>query len=125
MVYLRVMTDETWIPWWEQCPQKNYISHAPDFSGLDPDTGEPWSPIKIVKILGLRAVNDPEDIRVICQKVVEADPKKVAIYRKGKTKILGYFFKQVLDETKNGANAEITRQILEELLRSPESSSDS
>lgn len=119
------MSDDKWWPWWECCPQKNYLSEAPDFSGLDPETGEPWSPSKVVEILGLRAYNDPEELRLICERAVSAHPKDVEAYRKGKTKVIGKFIKLVMDETKSGADPGVTQHLLQELLRPPESSDSS
>lgn len=89
-----------------------------DFSGIDPETGERWSPKKIVQILGLRAVNDESEIRQICEKIVSLNPKQVEDYRKGKKNVLGFFVKKVMDETKNGAEPNITVRILTELLSS-------
>jgi aspartyl-tRNA(Asn)/glutamyl-tRNA(Gln) amidotransferase subunit B len=76
-----------------------------------------WMPRNVVKELGLRAYNDPDELRPICEKVVVENPKQVAIYRSGKDGILGYFIKQVMDVTQSGANAEITKSILEKLLK--------
>jgi len=94
------------------------VSDSPkrDFSGIDPETGERWSPRKVVEILGLRAVNDEGEIRAICSRVVEENPKQVAVYRAGKQQVIGFFTKAVMDATRNGAHPEITTQVLRELL---------
>jgi aspartyl-tRNA(Asn)/glutamyl-tRNA(Gln) amidotransferase subunit B len=88
-----------------------------DFSGIDPETGERWSPRKVVEILGLRAVNDEGEIRAICSRVVEENPKQAVAYRTGKVAVLGYFIKAVMDATRNGAHPEITTRVLKELLK--------
>lgn len=94
------------------------FTYPPDFSGLDPDTGERWMPRKVARLLGLRAVNDPEEIREVCERVVAAHPEQAATYRKGKTKIIGFFIKYVMDETRNGADPTLTKAALEKLLGS-------
>lgn len=87
-----------------------------DFSGIDPETGERWSPRKIVQILGLRAINDEGEILQVCEKVIGLYPKQAEEYRKGKKNVIGRFIKAVMDETKNGANPLITNRVLEEIL---------
>lgn len=74
-------------------------------------------PRDVVKALGLRAWNNPDELRPICEKVIVENPKQVAIYRSGKNGILGYFIKQVMDATQDGANPEVTTSILKELLK--------
>ncbi len=109
--------DDDWVPPWT-CPTtgKWNFTTAPDFSGLDPDTGEPWSPRKVVQLLGLKQASG-EETRAACEKVVAANPDKVAIYRKGKTNMLGFFIKLVMDETNRQASPQEATQILTELLQ--------
>lgn len=104
-----------WIPWWEWCPQKRYISHPPDFSGLDPDTGEPWSPAKIVEIKGM-AVQDSSEVQSVCEQVLADHPKEVETYRNGKTKVLGRLIKATLDASGGNANPRDAKDILVKLL---------
>lgn len=92
------------------------VTRAPDFSGIDEETGERWAPAKVAKLLGLRAINDEAEIRRICQEVVEASPQQAKAYRSGKKGVLGFFVKSVMDATKNGANPEITNRMLQEVL---------
>lgn len=87
-----------------------------DFSGIDPETGDRWSPKKIVKILGLRAINDEAEIRQVCERVAEALPKQVEEFRKGKKNVIGHFVKAVMEQTNNGANPLLTNKILAEIL---------
>ena len=73
-------------------------------------------PRDVVRALGLRAYNDPEELRPICKKVVESEPAIVSQYRKGKTKVIGKLIKLVMDETQSGADPKITTNILKGLL---------
>ena len=88
----------------------------PDFSGIDPETGERWSARKVARILGLRALHDENEIRNVCERVVVRHPSQAEAYRKGKKALLGFFVKQVMDETRNGADPNITDRVLKELL---------
>lgn len=108
------MTEE---PWWHWCPQKNYISEPPDFSGLDPETLEPWSPRKVVELLGMQMFDDSAKLQQICEQVVSDHPDQVATYRKGKTKIIGFFIQKVMAATQGGAEPKKIQQALEALLR--------
>ena len=65
---------------------------------------------------GIRAWNDPEEIRPVVQQVIAENPQQVEAYRKGKTKILGYLVQQVMQKTKSGAQPEVTLQLLKEHL---------
>lgn len=88
----------------------------PDFSGIDPETGERWSARKVAELLGLRALHDEGEIRAVCERVVERYPDQAEAYRKGKRALLGFFIKQVMDETRNGSDPVITNRVLKELL---------
>lgn len=92
------------------------LTEAPNFSGLDPETGEPWSPKKIVQLVGFKAVRDPLEIKSVCERVLSENEDQVAAYRAGKTKVFGFFVKRVLDLTRNGADPEVTQTTLRELL---------
>lgn len=103
--------------WWHWCPQKNYISEPPDFSGLDPETLEPWSPRKVVELLGLQTFDDSTKLQQICEQVVADHPAQAATYRKGKTKIIGFFIQKVMAATQGGAEPRKIQQTLEVLLQ--------
>lgn len=112
---LNPLRDDDWIPPWTcQYTGKWQFTFAPDFSGFDPDTGELWSPAKIVEILGLK-VADSSAAKEACVKVIAAFPKEAQDY-KTKPKLIGFFIKKVLDETNNQANPKEITPILKQLL---------
>lgn len=74
---------------------------------------EPYSVLKVVKLQGIQMITDHDELSTICKQVVKANPKQVEIFRKGKTKIIGFFVKQVMDATKNGADPKLTQKLLE------------
>lgn len=71
---------------------------------------------KIILENGYIAINDADSIRTFCEEIIEKESDKVSAYRKGKTKILGYFVAEVMKRTNSGADPEITTKILEEIL---------
>lgn len=103
--------DDWWPPW--TCPWtgKWQFTFAPNFSGFNPDTGQLWSPKEIVEHLGLK-LGDIEETRAACHKVVAAHPDKAAAYRAGKTNLLGFFIKLVMDETGRRASPKDASAIL-------------
>lgn len=90
-----------------------------NFSGPNPATGRSWTVQEIVDYLGLRAYNDPDELRPICQQVLDSCPKEVESYRKGKTKVFGRFIKLVMEETQSGADPKVTQEVLKNLLSGP------
>ena len=70
----------------------------------------------IVDDKGLAQVTDTLAIEAEVQKVLDANPDKVAKYREGKTTLLGFFVGQVMKATKGSANPKIVNEILARLL---------
>ncbi|MBM3136594.1 MAG: Asp-tRNA(Asn)/Glu-tRNA(Gln) amidotransferase subunit GatB [Chloroflexi bacterium] len=78
------------------------------------DSGK--KPAQLVEEQGLAQVSDQEAIRVVCQKVIDANPAEVEAYRSGKETLMGWFVGQVMRETKGKADAKTAGSILKELL---------
>ena len=75
------------------------------------------APDQIVKEKQLVQVTDASAIEKVVLKVLAARPKEVENYKKGKTKLLGFFVGQVMKETKGKANPKIVNEILVEKLK--------
>ena len=75
------------------------------------------APDQIVKEKGLVQVTDASAIEKVVLKVLTTCPKEVENYKKGKTKLLGFFVGQVMKETKGKANPKIVNEILKEKLK--------
>lgn len=73
-------------------------------------------PAAIVQAQGLVQVGDSDALRPIVERVIAANPDKVAHYRGGKTGLLGFFVGQVMKETRGAANAQAVQEILIEAL---------
>jgi len=78
-------------------------------SGRTPDT--------IVEKEGLAKVSDDSAIRAACQEVLNQNPGEVASYKAGKVTLIGWFVGQVMRSMRGKADPNITRQIMEELLK--------
>ena len=73
-------------------------------------------PQEIVEEKGLKQESDEAALLEICQRVLEAHPKEVEKYKKGKKNVLGFFVGQVMRETRGKANPKVVNQLLTKLL---------
>jgi aspartyl-tRNA(Asn)/glutamyl-tRNA(Gln) amidotransferase subunit B len=77
-------------------------------------TGE--EPGIVIKKLGLAQVSDETSLISLIDKIMAANPKQVAEYRSGKTKVLGFFVGQAMKETKGQANPTMLNELLQNKL---------
>ena len=77
-------------------------------------TGRP--PKEIVAEKGLVQVTDESAIKSAVLSVLQQCSKEVADYKKGKTKLFGFFVGQVMKETQGKANPKIVNEILKKVL---------
>ncbi len=75
------------------------------------------APRAIVAEKGLTQVSDEGAIVAAIDQVLAANPEKVAEYRGGKDKLLGFFVGQVMKATGGKANPPLVNRILVEKLR--------
>ncbi len=73
-------------------------------------TGKPAG--QIVKEKGLVQISDTAAIEDVVFNIITANPKEVEAYKKGKTKLLGFFVGLVMKETKGKANPKLVNEIL-------------
>ena len=75
------------------------------------------SPEVIVNEKGLIQVTDTKEIEIIIEKVLNENQDKVDDFKKGKTKLLGFFIGQTMKESKGQANPKILNKILTNKLK--------
>ena len=78
-------------------------------------------PADVVRELGMAQVIDEDAIVRACQKVLDANPKQVDGYRRGKTGLFGFFVGQVMKETRGSASPALVNATLQRLLSSASS----
>jgi len=78
-------------------------------------SGKP--PAEIVAEEGLAKVSDSNAIEQVCRTILAENPQQVTNYQKGKTGLIGWFVGQVMKQMGGKADAQLARQILEELLK--------
>jgi aspartyl-tRNA(Asn)/glutamyl-tRNA(Gln) amidotransferase subunit B len=74
------------------------------------------APGEIVEEKGLRQVTDSGAIEAIVEAVMESNQDKVAEYRGGKDKLLGFFVGQVMKQSQGKANPKIVNDLLKKKL---------
>ena len=79
-------------------------------------SGKP--PRQIVEEKGLVQITDTDAIDEIVAGVISSNPEEVEAYKKGKTKLLGFFVGQVMKETRGKANPKMVNEILRKKLES-------
>ncbi len=72
----------------------------------------------IVKEKGLEVVADPETLRRIIRDILDNHADKVEAYRKGRTKLFGFFMGQVMKATRGKADPQTVQTLLKEMLSS-------
>ena len=73
-------------------------------------------PAAIVEEKGLRQVTDTGAIEAAVDAVLAKEPEKIAEYRAGKDKLLGYFVGQVMKATGGKANPGLVNELLKKKL---------
>ena len=77
-------------------------------------TGE--HPLEIIQRMGLVQVSDEASLGASIDGILAANPKQVAEYRSGKTRVLGFFVGQVMKETRGQANPQVVNELLQKKL---------
>ena len=77
-------------------------------------TGKPAQ--QIVEKKGLVQITDTAAIADVVARIISDNPKEVEAYQNGKTKLLGFFVGQVMQETKGKANPKLVNEILRKKL---------
>jgi len=77
-------------------------------------TGKP--PKQIVEEKGLVQITDTDAIDDVVAEIISKNPKEVAAYKNGKTKLMGFFVGQVMKETRGKANPKLVNEILRKKL---------
>ncbi|MEM8780694.1 MAG: Asp-tRNA(Asn)/Glu-tRNA(Gln) amidotransferase subunit GatB [Cyanobacteria bacterium P01_G01_bin.49] len=74
------------------------------------------SPKKIVEKKGMTQISDAGELEKVIEDLMKANPSEVEKYRKGKTKLKGFFVGQVMKQTGGRADPKLTNQLVEKKL---------
>ena len=79
-------------------------------------TGDP--PARIVEEKGWVQILDMGEIERVIEKVIQANPKLVEDYQKGKEKVFGFLVGEAMKESKGKANPKLVNELLRKKLKS-------
>jgi aspartyl-tRNA(Asn)/glutamyl-tRNA(Gln) amidotransferase subunit B len=74
------------------------------------------TPAAVIQRMGLTQMSDEASLSAVIDKVMTSNPKQVAEYRSGKTKVMGFLVGQVMRETKGQANPQVVNDLLQKRL---------
>jgi aspartyl-tRNA(Asn)/glutamyl-tRNA(Gln) amidotransferase subunit B len=74
-------------------------------------------PASIIGRMGLSQMSDEGELGAAIDRILAANPKQLAEYRSGKTKVFGFFVGQVMKETKGQANPQVVNDLLQRKLQ--------
>ena len=74
-------------------------------------------PTEIVQEKGWVQILDQSEIEKAIERAMQANPKQVEDYQKGKEKIFGFFVGEVMKQTKGKANPKLVNELLKEKLK--------
>ncbi|MBM4272870.1 MAG: Asp-tRNA(Asn)/Glu-tRNA(Gln) amidotransferase subunit GatB [Deltaproteobacteria bacterium] len=74
------------------------------------------NPETIIREQGLAQISDEDALIQLAQEILAANPKEVADYKAGKTKVLGFFVGQLMKKTKGQANPQLANEVFKKLL---------
>ncbi len=94
------------------------ISRSAAKTVLDEMLDSRESPAAVIRRLGLRQLNDAEQLKEIIAEVVSQNDSQVRQYLQGKKKVLSYFIGQVMKRTGGTANPRLTGMLIEQELKS-------
>jgi aspartyl-tRNA(Asn)/glutamyl-tRNA(Gln) amidotransferase subunit B len=77
-------------------------------------TGQPAK--QIVEKKGLVQITDTDAIDHVVADIISNNPKEVEAYKKGRTKLLGFFVGQVMKKTRGKANPKLVNELLKKKL---------
>lgn len=78
------------------------------------DTG--FSPEKIIKQKNLKQISSESELEELVQKILSSYPSQLEDYKKGRSKLFGFFVGQIMKESKGQANPSKVSQILKKKL---------
>ena len=75
-------------------------------------------PSEYVERKGMKQVSNTDELKALCQQVIDDNPTQLEEYRGGRDKLFGYFVGQVMKVSKGKANPNVVNDLLKSLLDS-------
>ena len=98
--------------------EKGEVSYAQGRKIFEEMTKSNEDPLVIQEKLGLKQNSNEDEIRAMCEQVVDANPQSIIDFKNGKGRALGFLVGQVMKVSKGKANPQIVSKIIGEILAS-------
>jgi len=74
-------------------------------------------PVEIIEKKGLKQKNDPKELEILIDRILDENKDKVAEYKSGKDKLFGFFVGQSMKASGGTANPKLVNDILKKKLK--------
>lgn len=97
--------------------EKKEISVAQGRKILEEMVKDNEDPFIIQERLGLKQNSNEDELRVMCESVIDANPQSVEDYKNGKDRAIGFIIGQVMKQSKGKANPQIVNKIVIDIIK--------
>lgn len=97
--------------------EKGEISVAQGRKILDEMVLNNEDPVVIQEKLGLKQNSNEDEIRAMCESVIDENPQSVEDYKNGKDRAIGFIIGQVMKQSKGKANPQMVNKIVIEIIK--------
>ena len=96
---------------------KNEVSVAQARKILEEMVKENENPLSIQERLGLKQNSNEDELKVMCEQVIDANPQSVEDYKNGKDRAIGFIIGQVMKQSRGKANPQMVSKIVMEIIK--------
>ena len=96
---------------------KNEVSVAQARKILEEMVKENESPLSIQERLGLKQNSNEDELKAMCEQVIDANPQSVEDYKNGKDRAIGFIIGQVMKMSRGKANPQMVSQIVIDIIK--------
>lgn len=98
--------------------EKGEVSYAQGRKIFEEMVQSDEDPLALQEKLGLKQNSNTDEIRAMCEQVIDGNPQSVADFKNGKDRAMGFLIGQVMKLSKGKANPQIVSKIVSEILGS-------
>ena len=74
-------------------------------------------PISVQEKLGLKQNSNEDEIKAMCEEVIDSNPQSIIDYKNGKDRAIGFLVGQVMKKSKGKANPQMVNKIILEIVK--------
>ena len=74
-------------------------------------------PVSVQEKLGLKQNSNEDEIKAMCEEVIDSNPQSIIDYKNGKDRAIGFLVGQVMKKSKGKANPQMVNKIILEIVK--------